>query len=97
MTQYRDIVIETYQAHGESSSRAIRARPLAGQGLSTGLKVECPTRMRNAYPVGTKLLIRAKVTEAYGVTFLYTYYGWSYQVLSALEAREHIEKNNPPQ
>ena len=85
---------QTYRSKGESSPRAIRARPVAGQGLSTALKVECSETMRNAHPLGTKLLVKAKVTEAYGSTFLYTYYGWDYDVLTEQEARDYVKKSH---
>ena len=43
---YRYAIIETYRSYGESSRHSIRARPLPGQGLSTSLKVECSSSMR---------------------------------------------------
>jgi len=54
-------IIETFQPHGEFSHNSIRARPVEGQGLSTNMRVECSTAMRQKYPVGTKIKIRAQL------------------------------------
>jgi len=67
MSNYRKIVIETYSGAREGSTGAPPARPLPGQGLDTNLKVECSGSMRRNHPIGTKFLIEAKLTEAYGV------------------------------
>lgn len=93
MGHYRDVVIETYlNLHG-GSSKSIRARPLPGQGLDTSTNVECSSKMRTSYDVGTKFLIQAKLTDREGGTqFLYSHYNSPYQVLSDAEAQEFIEK-----
>lgn len=78
---YITVTIETYENRGEPAAERIRARPVAGQGLPTTMKVECSARMRNAYPVGTGFRIQAKVTDREGGTkFLYTHYSWPYVV-----------------
>lgn len=92
MSDYRYIVIETYNGTLEPSTGAPPARPLPGQGLSTSLKVECSGSMRKLHPVGTKFLIKAKLTEAYGTPFLYSSYRWNYEVLSTSAAKAYIER-----
>jgi len=85
--EYRDVVIETYRNQGEASSSAIRARPIAGQGLSTSMKVECSSKMRDTHPPGTLFRVRAKViSREGGPDFLYTNHAWKYQVISRDEA-----------
>jgi hypothetical protein len=81
---YITVVVETYENKGEPAAERIRARPVAGQGLPTTMKVECSARMRNGYPVGTRFRIRAKVTDREGGTeFLYTHYSWAYAVVQS--------------
>ena len=83
MTNYVEVIIETYSSIGEGSSASIRARPVAGQGYPTTMKVECSKGMRYSHPVGTKFKITAKITDKEGGTaFLYTNYNWKYDVIS---------------
>lgn len=91
MSNYRKIVIETYNGTWGSSAAAPPARPLAGQGLDTCLKVECSSSMRRNHPVGTKFLIEAKLTESYGTPFLYSSYRWSWKILTSAQALEYIK------
>ena len=90
MNYYRDIVIQTYEASGSSSNRPVRARPVAGQGLSVELNVECSTKMREAHPVGTFMIVRAKITDVEGTPFVYTHYNWPYKVVTEAEAKGFI-------
>jgi len=96
MSAYREIVVETFENRGEPARERIRARPMAGQGLSTSLRVECSAKMRGNHPIGTKLKILAKVTKKEGGTpFLYCHFSWPYEVLSDIEAAAFISTNNP--
>jgi hypothetical protein len=90
MSFYQEIVIQTYEASGTSSNKPIRARPVAGQGLSIKLNVECSTKMREAYPVGTFMIVRAKITDVEGTPFVYTHYNWPYKVVTEAEATSFI-------
>jgi hypothetical protein len=93
MTDYREIVIETYRNPGEPSRKKIRARPLPGQGLPVDLKVECSSSMRERHAVGTRFIVCCKLTDREGGTpFLYTSYQWPYRVLSDIAAEEFIRK-----
>lgn len=92
MSFYRNIVIETYIGKNTTASSGVRARPLAGQGLEPSMNVECSSKMRKGYPVGTKFVISAKITNKEGgPDFLYCHYNSSYQVISDQEAVEHIK------
>lgn len=85
MTNYVEVIVETYRSVGEGSSASIRARPVEGQGYPRTMKVECSKKMRHSYPVGTKFKITAKVTDKEGGTkFLYTNFNWKYEVVSTL-------------
>jgi hypothetical protein len=94
MSIYNEIVIETFENPGEPAAERIRARPLAGQGLDTRMRVECSVKMREKYALGTKLKIRAKVCNRLGGTsFLYCHYSWPYEVLSDEEAAKFIKNH----
>jgi hypothetical protein len=84
-------IIETFQPLGEFSHNSIRARPVSGQGLPANMRVECSTLMRNKYPVGTKIKIRAQKTHTGGTPHLYTYFRWEYEVLTDQEAEIFIK------
>lgn len=94
MTHYLDVVVETYSTAGGTSEKSIRVRPLPGQQLSPSMNVECSLQMRHRYPVGTKFILRCKVTDRQGSPpFLYTHYNWPYRVLTDAEAAEFIRAN----
>lgn len=96
MSEYRTVVIETYENLGEPAAERIRARPIPGQGLDTSMKVECSNGMRTRYPVGSKLKIRAKITNREGGTdFLYTHYSWPYERVNDEQARDFIKALSP--
>lgn len=91
MSNYQPVVIETYSGRGTTSSDGIRARPLPGQNLDTAMNVECSSKMRKGYPVGTKFLILAKVTSKEGgKPFLYSHYNQPYKILSTEDAEAFI-------
>tara|TARA_B100000446_G_scaffold170667_1_gene177395 strand:+ start:141 stop:431 length:291 start_codon:yes stop_codon:yes gene_type:complete len=93
MSFYRKVVIETYRNIQGGSSKSIRARPVAGQGLDTSMNVECSSGMRKSHPLGTKFLLEAKLTDREGGnSFLYAHYNSPYIVLSDSEAAEYIKK-----
>jgi len=93
MSQYKDIVIETYEGPRESSTGAPPARPLPGQGLKTSLKVECSGKMRKDFPIGTKFIVTAKITDREGTPFVYSHYKWSWKIVTSAEALKHINSN----
>ena len=91
MNSYRDVLIETYRNINSPSSKSIRARPVTGQGLDTSMNVECSSSMRKSHPVGTKFILRAKITTREGGTpFIYSRFDWPYRVVSEEEAEEFL-------
>lgn len=91
---YRDIIIETYLSTGERSNSRIRAKPIDGQGLSTTLNVECSSKMREQYPIGTKIKVRAKITDREGTHFIYTNYNWAHERMGDNQVQAFISKEN---
>lgn len=95
MSQYRKIAIETFKNPGERSSASIRARPLAGQGFSTSMRVECSSNMRKNYPLGTVFVVEAQLIDKEGgIQFLYTHYNWPYEVVAKNVAEQRIRSKN---
>lgn len=91
---YRDVIIETFRHTGGNSKHSIRARPMSGQGLSTSMRVECSSSMRNKHQVGTLFKIRAKIKSTDQEPHLYTSWQWTYEILSAQEAADFIAKKD---
>ena len=80
---YRMVEVESYRPRFTSGFHgSIHIRPLAGQGLSTNLHVECSKKLSRNYPVGTRFRIKAKLTDREGCgEYLYSYFGWPFEVL----------------
>jgi len=58
-----EIWIEIYI---EASSGKRRARPVRDQGYADDTNVECSKKMRYDFPVGTRHLVKAKLTDREG-------------------------------
>ena len=84
MKNYDIIIVESFIPTNTSGRHGnIHIRPLPGQEpfLQT-MFVECSKDLINNFPVGTKFRIKAKITSKEGGTpFIYSYYGWSYEVV----------------
>lgn len=80
---YRQILVESYRTTATSGLHGeIHIRPVAGQGLSTALQVECSKELSRNYPVGTQFRIRAKLTDRDGGgEYLYSYFRWPVTVI----------------
>ena len=95
MSDYQEVLIETYRARGEPSGHDIRARPVPGQRFPRDMKVECSSNMRYRHPVGTKFIVQAKLTDREGGTpFLYTSWQWKYRVVSEVGAKKYLKARN---
>jgi len=91
MSHCQNIVIETYFNVGGGSSKSVRARPVLGQNLDVAMNVECSSKMRMNYPVGTRFLIATKLTNREGgADFLYSHYNSRYKVLTNKDADEFV-------
>ena len=87
------LIVETFLAGNEKSGPPIRVRPLAGQGFSTEMRVECSKTMRTAYPVGQKFSLYAKVTSRLdGPDFLYSSYRDEWNPVTDQEAKKFIQE-----
>jgi hypothetical protein len=80
---YSWIIVESYYPASTAGLHGpIHIRPIDGQGYSTNLHVECSKSLSRNFPVGTRFRIKAKLTDKEGGgEFLYSYFGWHYEVL----------------
>lgn len=86
-------IVETFRAYGEKSGSPIRVRPIAGQGLSISIRVECSKAMRTAYPIGQKFCISAQIKCKLGSPdFLYSSYRDKWNPISDEKAQKFINE-----
>ena len=87
------VIVETFYAGNEKSGSPIRVRPLAGQGFSTEMRVECSKAMRTAYPIVQKFSLHARVTSRLdGPDFLYSSYRDEWSPVTDEEAKKFIKE-----
>jgi len=81
---YFSVIVESYHPNSTGGLHGpIHIRPVAGQGLDISMHVECSKSLSYSYPVGTRFRLRAKITNKEGGRpFLYSYFGWPYEVIS---------------
>jgi len=87
---YREVAV---QSVASPRSGKLRIRPMAGQAFAPSLSVQCSRKMADPalYPVGTRFLLLAKLTDRQGGTpFLYAYHGDPVMVLSATAAKKFL-------
>ena len=85
---YRQVAVESCLL-----GATVQIRPLPGQAYSPTLSVQCSRRLRDTglYPVGSKFLLLAKLTDRLGGTpFLYAYHGDPDVVLSPRQAKAFL-------
>ena len=92
-TPYHLIVVESFYPDNTSGRHGkVNMRPVAGQPLfSQHLFVECSRTLVENYPVGTKFRIKAKLNSMQGIPFIYSYFGWDYEIIN----EQVIYKTNP--
>lgn len=72
--QYQEVMVESYvPAHTSGLHGEVHVRPVAGQGFPADLHVSCCRSHKRDYPVGTRFMILAKLTDREGGNeFLYS-------------------------
>jgi hypothetical protein len=89
---YREVAVESVV---DARTGALRIRPVAGQAYATSMRVHCSRALRDpeAYPAGTRFLIRAKLTDrAGGAPYLYAHHGDPVKVLGKREAESFLDE-----
>lgn len=78
---YHNIVVESFMGPDSQGRQRPQIRPVRGQIFDHNLKVECSMALLDNYPLGTRFRIRAKLTAMQGTPFVYSYFGWRYDVV----------------
>jgi len=87
---YRDVAVESVL---DPRTGMPRIRPMAGQAFAPTLAVQCARRMTDPalYPLGTRFLVSAKLTDRLGgEPFLYVYHGDPVVVLTPAQAKKFL-------
>lgn len=84
ISPYHLVLVESFCPESTSGRHgAVHIRPVLGQSLfPQSLFVECSKSLVKNYPVGTKFRIRAKLSDMKGTPFIYSYFGWKFDVVS---------------
>ncbi len=80
---YREVMVESYVPDMRSGLRGkVHIRPVEGQGYAKDLHVECSKSLSRDYPVGTRFILQAKLTDREdGGEYLYSSYRWAFTVV----------------
>ena len=85
---YREVAVESVI---DPRTGRLQIRPLGGQAISTGVRVQCSRRLLD-YPPGTRFLLSAKFTDRMGgEPFLYAWHGDPVKVLSKAAANRFLQ------
>jgi hypothetical protein len=87
---YREVAVESCLRGG-----LVKVCPVPGQAYSNTLLVHAPRAMCDTeiYPLGTRFLVQAKLTDRLGgAPFLYVYHGDPIVVLSDMECKTFLGK-----
>lgn len=85
---YRHVAVESRLAGG-----VVEIHPVPGQAFAPSLMVQCSRRLRdtNVYPLGTRFLLFAKLTDRLGGTpFLYAWHGDADVVMTPAETKKFL-------
>lgn len=89
---YREVAVESVR---DPRSGRIRLRPVSGQAYASSLRVQCARALCDParYPVGTRFLISAKLTDRQGgEPFLYAWHGDPVQVIAPAQLKRFLEE-----
>ena len=86
---YLTVEVESYRPSRSSGLHGdVHIRPVAGKGFDPNLHVRCSKGLSENYPVGTRFLITAKLTDREGKgDFLHSHQSWSYEVLDGKKSK----------
>lgn len=77
------VLVESFVPDDSSGKHGkTHIRPVAGHKYPSTLQVECSKKLSRDYPIGTKFLLQAKLTDREGGgEYLYSSYRWKYEVV----------------
>ena len=81
--KYEEVLVESYLPANTSGKHGkVHIRPVAGYKYPVTLQVQCSKKLSNDYPVGTKFILQAKLTDREGGgEYLYSSFRWKYEVI----------------
>ncbi|QGZ38832.1 hypothetical protein IP92_05229 [Pseudoduganella flava] len=86
LSAYREVAVESFNDGG-----TVRVRPVVGQAYHPLLRVQCARAFVTDYPVGTRFLVQAKLTDRLGgPPFLYVYHGDPITVLNDAQTKRFL-------
>lgn len=89
---YIKIVVETYRESGSGLHGDLHVRPIAGQAISSDLRVRFSKALRRAHKEGTRFLVYAKLTDKEGGNnFVHTNHAWDVEVLGMPPAGDDLK------
>ena len=89
---YREVAVESFR---DPRSGQVRIRPVSGQAYATSLRVQCSRALSDPerYPVGTRFLVSAKLTDRQGgEPFLWVWHGDPVVVVKAARLKRFLEE-----
>ena len=83
-SDYEMVLVESFIPGSTSGKHgSVHIRPVAGQKYPSTLQVECSKKLMTDYPVGTRFMLQAKLTDREGGgEYLYSSYRWQYEVVA---------------
>lgn len=80
---YLEVLVESFIPQSKSGKRGtVHIRPVPGGQFDPDLAVECSKGLSRDYPIGTRFLLRAKLTDRDGGgQYLYSSWRWPVQVV----------------
>jgi len=83
ITSYETVMVESFIPNNTSGKHGkIHIRPVSGYKYPTSLQVECSKKLSHDYPIGTKFMLQAKLTNREGGgEYLYSSYRWGFEVI----------------
>lgn len=81
--RYDNVLVESFIPNDASGKHGkVHVRPVSGDKYSPEIAVECSKKLSRNYPVGTKFMLQAKLTDREGGgEYLYSYYRWKFEVV----------------
>ncbi len=93
MTSEREVIVETFLPSGEASRSAVRVRPIAGQGFSSALRVQCSKKMRESYAVGTRFVLTLKIMGRGGPVYLHAHHDAPFRLATEEDTRRLLARS----
>lgn len=81
---YFYVEVESYLPTNTSGLHGkVHIRPLPGQAdFAPRMHVACSEKLKKGYPVGTKFLIKGKITDLEGGNpYIYSHYNWTFEII----------------